>query len=128
MGSLFAQTENLGTVSGKTEFTYHTAAEVTLTAIDCNNQVHVNNDADVIKFILPPCEKDLIVGFWDQGGAVVTVDPYDGVDKIWVEAQDGGAGNEMESDGTIGRYIVLVGKDNTSWWALPIETLTWGIP
>jgi len=135
VGSLFAQSEKtklyvqqLVSVGIENPPQVHTAAEVTLTADDCKNVIHINGDADVIKFILPPCALGLVVAFWDQGGAVVTVDPFDEVDKIWIEAQDGGAGNEMESDGTIGRYIILVARDNTSWWALPIEALTWGIP
>ena len=128
ISSLFAQTERIGMVSGFTEVTLHTAATVILTEADCNNEIHVNNDADVIDFTLPPCRNGLVVAFLGKATGVITVDPYDGVDKIWLEGADGGAGNEMESDGTVGKYVVLIGLDDTSWYALPIETLTWGIP
>ena len=128
IGSLFSQTERVGVISGFTEVTLHTDAAIILTEADCNNEIHVNSDADVIDFTLPPCRNGLVVGFLDMAGAAITVDPYDGVDKIWLEAADGGAGNEIESDGTIGRYVVLIGLDDTNWWALPIETLTWGVP
>ena len=126
-GSLFAQ----GTIRIGLPILprVHTSdAEIVLTEADCGNVIHINGDADAIEFTLPGAKLGLVAAFWDISGAVVTVNPADGVDKIWVEAQDGGAGNSLESDGVIGRYIVLVAVDNTSWWALPIETLTWGIP
>lgn len=126
--ALFAQTESLNIVTGFTKVTLHTAATVILDITDCNNEIHVNNDADVIDFTLPPCEAGLVVAFLGKATGVITVDPFDGVDKIWLEGADGGAGNEMESDGTVGKYVVLIGLDDTSWYALPIETLTWGIP
>ena len=126
--ALFAQTQKLNIVTGFTEVTLHTAATVILDISDCNNHIHVNNDADVIDFTLPPCQNGLVVAFLGKATGVITVDPFDGVDKIWLEGADGGAGNEMESDGTVGKYVVLIGLDDTSWYALPIETLTWGIP
>lgn len=135
LNSLFAQTERTELTVGQLIVSgiflqpqVHTDPAIVLTADDCRNVIHINGDADVIDFTLPGAELGLVVAFWDISGAVITVDPVDGVDKIWLEAADGGAGNEMESDGAIGRYVVLIAVDNTSWWALPIETLTWGIP
>ena len=138
LGSLFAQGERTKayvqeliaseTVSGKLIVTLLGDASYSLIADSCRNALYVNMDADPIKFTLPPCEEGLVVAFLDFGGDVITVDLYDGVDKIWLERADGGAGNEMESAGNVGDYVVLVGLDDTNWWALPIETLTWGIP
>ena len=59
---------------------------------------------------------------------MITVDLVDGVDKIWINGADGGAGNEMESAGDAGNYIVLIAVDNTSWWSPPVGVLEWGIP
>ena len=135
LGSLFAQTEKtkayvkqIVTSGIDLQSQLHTAATVVLIADDCKNVIHFNDDADVIDFTLPACESGLAVGFGGTFAGVITVDPFDGVDKIYINGADGGAGNAMASAGDAGNYIILIALDDTRWWALPVEVNTWGIP
>jgi hypothetical protein len=115
--ALFAQTEVLNIITGFSESTLHTAATVVLDVSDCNNELHINNDADVIDFTLPPAEAGLVVMFYDKAGGVITVDTATG-DEICLNGTDLTAGYSIDSPGAVGDFIVLFAIDGTHWVTL----------
>jgi hypothetical protein len=118
-GSLFAQTENLNTITGFTEITEHTDnGTISLDQSDCNNELHINADADAVFFALPSARKGLTVAFYDDAGGVITVDTATG-DLISLDGTDLDAGDSIDSSGAKGEAIVLIAIDATTW-------ITWG--
>ena len=120
-GSLFAQTMRTKTYSLKTisgiEVFDNASATVALTADSCRNIIHVNADADALEYDLPVAEDNLITGFLDDAGGAITLDP-NGSEYIVVNGTSAGAGTAVVSDGTRGRYAVLLGR-NGYWILLP---------
>ena len=105
-----------GTITGGTLVCLHTVAAVVLTDLDsCKNVAHFNNDADVIDFTLPGAEAGLVVMFYDIGGGVITVDPVDGTDTIYLNGTSVGAGDAIDSPGAVGDFICLMAIDATRW-------------
>jgi len=96
----------------------YTDATVVLTAADCKGKEHANNDADVIDFTLPGAEAGLVVMFTDLAGGVITVDPVDGTDTIYLNGNTVGAGDEIDSPGNAGDFIILKAYDDTRWFTL----------
>jgi len=105
-----------GILTGGTLIALHTDPAIVLTDLDsCRNVAHFNNDADVIDFTLPGAEAGLVVTFYDIGGAVITVDPVDGTDTIYLNGTSVGAGDAIESPGAVGDHITLMAIDVTRW-------------
>jgi len=104
-----------GNISGTTDITLDTDPTVTLTTADCRNKARFNNDADVIDYTLPGAAVGLVVIFYDIGGGVITIDPVDGTDTIYLNGTSVGAGDEIDSPGDVGDFIALMAIDATRW-------------
>ena len=108
--------EVTGTITGGTLVCLHTVAAVIFSDLDsCKNVAHFNNDADVIDFTLPGAEAGLVVMFYDIGGGVITIDPVDGEDTIYLNGTSVGAGDAIDSPGAVGDFICLMAIDATRW-------------
>ena len=53
--------------------------------------------------------------FYDIAGGVITVDPLDGTDTIYLDGVTVGAGDAIDSPGIVGNFICLVAIDDTRW-------------
>jgi hypothetical protein len=95
--------------------TSDTAATVALTSADCQGQWRVNDDDDVIDYTLPGAEAGLECCFISMFARVVTVDPVDGTDTIYLNGDTVGAGDAIDSPGTTGDHICVLGLDATRW-------------
>jgi len=84
----------------------------------CRNSARFNNDADVIDYTLPAAESGLVVLFYDIAGGVITIDPFDGTDTIYLDGVSVGAGDAIDSPGAIGNFIALMAIDDTRWISL----------
>jgi hypothetical protein len=104
-----------GNISGTTDLTLDIAATIVLTTADCRNKVRFNNDADVIDYTLPGAAAGLVVVFYDIGGGVITIDPVDGTDTIYLNGTSVGAGDAIDSPGSVGDFICLMAIDDTRW-------------
>ena len=104
-----------GNISGTTESTLDTDPTVSLTTADCRNKARYNNDADVIDYTLPGAAAGLVVIFYDIAGGVITIDPVDGTDTIYLNGTSVGAGDEIDSPGDVGDFIALMAIDATRW-------------
>ncbi len=104
-----------GDVTGATSVTLDTAATVVLTAANCLGAARFNNDADVIDYTLPGAAAGLTVVFYDIAGGVITVDPTDGTDTIYLNGTSVGAGDAIDSPGAVGNFIALMALDDTRW-------------
>ena len=104
-----------GTISGLTVITLDESATIVLSASDCDNAVRFNNDADVIDYTLPGAAAGLVVMFYDIAGGVMTIDPVDGTDTIYLNGTSVGAGDSIDSPGAVGNFIVLMAIDATRW-------------
>lgn len=127
IGSLFAQSERTkiyvkqltasDVITGNSKILPNETATVTLTADSCRNIIHINDDADAIEYDLPVAVRGLMSGFLDDAGGIISLDP-NGTEYIKVNGTSAGAGTIVASDGTEGRYAVLVGR-NGYWVLLP---------
>lgn len=104
-----------GTVTGKTSITLDTDASIVLTDAMCRNTARFNNDADAIDYTLPGAAAGLVVLFYDIAGGVITIDPVDGTDTIYLNGVSVGAGDAIDSPGVVGNFICLVAIDATRW-------------
>jgi len=104
-----------GKVSGETYITLDTDATVALAASHCRNRIRINDDADAIDYTLPYAESGLVVTFYDLKGGVITIDPHDASDTIYLDGVSVGAGDAIDSDGNIGSCITLIAIDDTRW-------------
>ena len=117
-GTGFVSMAVTGIISGKTGITLDTDATIVLTAAMCKNAVRFNNDADAIDYTLPPAEAGLPVLFYDIAGGVITIDPYDATDTIYLNGTSVGAGDAIDSPGNVGDFIALMAIDATRWITL----------
>lgn len=104
-----------GNISGTTEITLDTDPTISLSVANCRNKVRFNNDADVIDYTLPGAAAGLVVMFYDIGGGVITIDPVDGTDTIYLNGTSVGAGDAIDSPGAVGDFICLMAIDATRW-------------
>ena len=105
-----------GNITGATMICLHTAATYVFSDLDsCKNVAHFNSDADVIDFTLPGAEAGLVMMFYDIGGGVITIDPVDGTDTIYLNGTSVGAGDAIDSPGAVGDFICLMAIDDTRW-------------
>ncbi|MBC8181488.1 hypothetical protein H8E88_10235 [candidate division KSB1 bacterium] len=118
MGTGFVSMAVAGTLSGETLPTIDTDATIVLTASDCRNKGRINGDADAIDYTLPAAEEGLVVLFYDISGGVITIDPYDGTDTIYLNGVSVGAGDAIDSPGNAGDFIALWAIDDTRWITL----------
>jgi hypothetical protein len=108
-----------GTLAGLVGVTLDTDAAVDLaTASNAAGAMRVNNDADAIDYTLPPCAAGLNVCFYGIAAGVITVDPDDGTDTIYLNGTSVGAGDAIDSPGAVGDFICLLGLDDTRWATL----------
>ena len=132
VGSLFAQTYKTqfdvrGVMTGSSSVTLDVASAVVLTADSCHNHIRYNDDADAIDYTLPLAEAGLAIVIYDAKGGAITIDPYDGVDNIYLEGVASGAGDEILSLGVIDDMVWLVAVDDTRWYVMA-QRGTWGVP
>ena len=104
-----------GTISGNTLVSLDTDPTYALTAAMCRNAARYNDDADVIDYTLPAAEAGLVVLFYDLAGGVITIDPVDETDTIYLDGVSVGAGDAIDSPGVVGNYIALMAVDGTRW-------------
>lgn len=71
----------------------------------------------VIDYTLPGAAAGLVCCFANRFAQIVTVDPADGVDTIILDGTALTAGNAIDSPGTAGDQICLIGLDATNWWS-----------
>lgn len=102
-------------VESKSPVTLNTAATVVLTTADCMGGMFINNDADVIDYTLPGAAAGLECCFYDIAGGVITVDPTDAADTIYLNGTALTAGNAIDSPGAAGDSICLMSLDATRW-------------
>ena len=88
-------------------------------AANTRGHIRVNNEADANLYTLPGAAAGLCVCFYDLAGGVITVDPEDGTDTIYLDGATVGAGDTIESSGAVGEFICLIAVDDTRW-------ITWG--
>ena len=104
-----------GELTVKSDITLDTDPTIVLTAAMCKNAIRINNDADVIDYTLPGAEIGLVVMFYDIGGGVITIDPVDGTDTIYLDGTAITAGYAIDSPGVVGNFICLIAIDGTRW-------------
>lgn len=78
----------------------------------------INNADSVLDVTLPPAAAGLDVWVYSRYAQVVTIDVDDGVDVILLNGVTVGAGDSIDSPGTIGDYIHLLAIDSTYWITL----------
>ena len=111
-----------GTLTGESLVGKDTDPTITVTLTQCRNGVRLNNDADAVHYDLPNVELGLSVMIYDLKGGVITIDP-NLTDVILLNGVTVGAGDTIESSGTIGELITLIGISDTEWLAIdkPLE-------
>ena len=91
-------------------------AEIVLSAAQCNNAIHINNDNDVISFALPDaslCIKKAVI-FKNRYAQVITVETADG-DVLILYDTALTSGDATDSVGVIGEILTLVAVDANTW-------------
>ena len=104
-----------GNVVGEVPITLDTDATISLAVTDCRGHARFNNDADVIDYTLPAAEAGLTILIYDIAGGVITIDPVDGTDTIYLNGTSVGAGDAIDSPGAVGDFIALMAIDATRW-------------
>ena len=121
----------IGAVSGEVNVSLDTTATVTLTADNnaatgCKGNHHYNNDADVIKYILPAVEAGLVVtiGNTNLGASNVITIEVDDADIIVLDGAVLDAGDTIDSPSAAGASITLIGLDAVRWLTIN-RTTAW---
>jgi hypothetical protein len=105
-----------GTINGLVDVIITTDATLALTAAQMAGNMHVNGDADVIDYTLPGAAVGLSACFYAGANAnVVTIDPVDGTDTIFLDGVSVGAGDAIDSAAGVSDYICLFAADATNW-------------
>lgn len=107
-----------GIVKGESFITLDTDAAIVLTAADCKNALRINNNDAVKDYTLPGAALGETVCFYSLYARVVTIDPVDGTDTIYLNGSSVGAGDAIDSAGGVGNLICLMAIDNTRWITL----------
>jgi len=94
------------------------------TSEKARNAMIINNADSVLDVTLPPAVAGLDVWVYSRYAQVVTIDVDDGVDIILLNGASVGAGDSIDSPGTVGDYIHLVAIDDTYWITLE-QNGTW---
>lgn len=116
-----------GAIQGLVNVTMDTAATVDLSdSTGADGEWRVNNDDDVIQYTLPPAVAGLTVCFYDHSanGQIISLDPDDGTDQIYLNGAGIGAGDELDSPGDRGDFVCLMALDGDTWVTLGMSG-TW---
>ncbi|MCP4585316.1 hypothetical protein [Pseudoalteromonas sp.] len=116
--SLTGAWETTGTLKGAISVTSDTTATIALTASNCLGGMRVNGDNDVIDYTLPTAAAGLNVLIYSPYAQVVTIDTENASDNIVLDGATLTNGNAIDSPGTAGDFVSLLGIDNTSWVVL----------
>jgi len=88
------------------------------TPAKARNAMIINNADSVLDVTLHPAAAGLDVWVYSRYAQVVTIDVDDGVDVILLNGVTVGAGDSIDSPGTVGDYIHLMAIDGTYWITL----------
>jgi hypothetical protein len=106
-----------GNLQGTIPVTVTTAATLVMTAANTKGDLHQNGDADVIDYTLPGAAAGLSACFFaGEFTGVITIDPVDATDTIYLDGASVGAGDAIDSPGTVGDFICLAAVDATKWY------------
>lgn len=108
-------------IQGLVKITLDTNPTVDLVdSTGADGEWRINNDDDVIKYTLPPALAGLTVCFYDHAanGQVISINPDDGTDEIYLNGVSVGAGDEIDSAGDRGDFVCLLGLDGDTWVTL----------
>jgi hypothetical protein len=117
-GQTFTTVTASSYIQGLVMTTLDTDATVDLSnSAGADGEWRVNNDDDVIQYTLPPAVLGLTVCFYDHSanGQVISIDPDDGTDAIYLNGASVGAGDEIDSPGDRGDFICLLALDGDTW-------------
>jgi len=105
-----------GVITGSIPISLVTAATLVISDLDsCRGMYYYNNNAVALDATLPGAAKGLYCGFYDRGGAVITVDLIDDTDIIELNGTPQAAGNSVNSPGNAGDFLWFVAIDDTHW-------------
>lgn len=105
-----------GVITGGIPISLVTAATLVISDLDsCRGMYYYNNNAVALDATLPGAAKGLYCGFYDRGGAVITVDLIDDTDIIELNGTPIAAGNSVDSPGNAGDFLWFVAIDDTHW-------------
>ncbi len=104
-----------GQITGLAPMSLDSGGPITLSSDSCMGNIHFNNAASVLDYTLPAAAAGLTVMFYDIGGGVITIDPVDGADTIYLDGTSVGAGDAIDSPGVVGNFICLMALDGTRW-------------
>ena len=108
-----------GNLTATLPVTVTTADTLVLTDANTAGNMHQNGDADIIGYTLPAAAAGLSACFMaGEFTGVITIDPYDGVDTIYLDGVSAGAGVSIDSPGAVGNFICLLAIDDTKWYSL----------
>jgi len=108
-----------GVLQGLLPVTVTTAATLVMTTANTKGDLHQNGDADAIDYTLPGAAAGLSACFTaGEFTGVITIDPVDGTDTIYLNGASVGAGDSIDSPGTVGDFICLIAIDATKWYTL----------
>jgi len=107
-----------GTISGAIAIVNTTAATLAMTAAQCRGTLHTTDD-DAIDYTLPGAAAGLNCCWHILGGTgVITIDPVDGTDTIYLDGVSVGAGDAIDSPAAAGAFICLFATDATNWYTM----------
>jgi len=110
-----------GALTGLLSIEQDSDGETILTA-ECAGSMWENTGANI--YVLPGAAPGLNCCFYAIDANVITIDPADGTDTIYLEGVTVGAGDTIESSGAIGEFICLYASDATIWRTLGMSG-TW---
>lgn len=107
-----------GSLTGLIAVSSVTADTGTLTAASMIGRWYINTDTgDAFDRTLPSVAAGMSACFLTKGAEVITLDPQND-DVIQLDATALTAGNAIDSSGTAGDFICLLGIDSTNWVTL----------
>jgi len=104
-----------GNVTGLLSLEPDADGETILTA-ECRGSIWENAGANT--YVLPGAAAGLNCCFYAEDDNVITIDPADGTDTIYLDGDTVGAGDTIESSGDTGEFICMYATDATNWRTL----------
>jgi len=101
-----------GTLTGLLSVEADSNGETVLTA-ECRGSMWENTGANT--YVLPGAAKGLNCCFMAIDANILTIDPADGTDTIYLNGATVGPGDTIESPGDVGDFICLYASDTTIW-------------
>ena len=106
-----------GNLTATIPVTITTGATLALSVTNTVGNMHMNGDADAIDYTLPGAAAGLSACFHaGEFTGIITIDPVDGTDTIYLNGVSVGAGDAIDSPGTVGDMICLFAVDATKWY------------